>query len=252
MLRDHPLTKLVISEGGFPEVVCVSALRRPLTDVIVQIQWRPGTGPVGSRRMVQEVKVETIGPSRLPDQILRWKFPWGHVSELEELVEQTAWSVGGTYLERFAKAPYSGELPYTAPGAGIRPSFCGLGKCYSFPGQGEASIGEMNNEDLVEEAARTGYWWWRFNVFFRMHEAHEIDRGRFQDWRRKDPTVQDDGSREGPFPGWLPREPFRGQSGEWWLQTAKEFEADNVHSLIMPYDLTRRRLHYETWDRGGA
>ena len=156
MLRDHPLTKLVISEGGFPEVVSLSALRRPLTDVIVQIHWRLGTGPIGSARIVQGVKVETIGSSRLPDQVLRWKYPWGHISELEELVEQTAWSLGGAYLERFAKAPYSGEQPYTAPGAGLRPSFCGLGKCYSFPGLGEASIGQMDNEDLMEEAARMG------------------------------------------------------------------------------------------------
>ena len=252
MLRDHPLTKLVISEGGFPEVVSLSALRRPLTDVIVQIHWRLGTGPIGSARIVQGVKVETIGSSRLPDQVLRWKYPWGHISELEELVEQTAWSLGGAYLERFAKAPYSGEQPYTAPGAGLRPSFCGLGKCYSFPGLGEASIGQMDNEDLMEEAARTGYWSWRFNVCFRMHQAHKIDRGRFEDCRRKDPTLQDDGSREGPFPGWSPREPVCGHSGEWWLQTAKEFQADDATSRFIPYDLTRLRLCYEAYTLAGV
>ena len=229
-------------------MVTVCALRRPMTAVIVQIRWRRGTGPIGSTRIVLATKVSTIGPSRLPDQVLRWNYPWGQVSELEELVVQTAWSLGAGYIHRFAKPPYSGALPYNAPGAGILPSFCGLDKCYEFPHQGAASIGQMDNEDLMEEAARKGYWRWDFNVCFQMHKAHPLERSQLESWRTEDPTIEVDGSRKGPFPGWQAREQIFGHSGEWWLQTAKEFETDDETSLFIPYDLVRRCIRYETYD----
>ena len=243
MLREHPLTKLILTEGSFPEVIVVTALRRPATDIVVQIRWRMGTALAPSARKVDGVTVQSICPGRLPEQLLRWKFPWGHVSELEELVEQAAWSLGGSYLERFSKAP-------SDPASGLGPQFCGLGKYYSFPGQGATSIGQTRNEDLMEEAARTGYWVWRFNTCYRQGQSpHPVDRGNFLSWRKKEPTLQEDGSRMGPFPGWLPREPFCGRSGEWWLKTAKELETDNVQSLYIAYNFTRRCIQYENYNK---
>lgn len=254
MMPEHPLTKLILSEAGFPESVVVCALRRRLTDVVVTIIWRLGTGPGASTRTLkvgnEEVKTTSLGPSRLPEHLLRWRYPWECVSELEELVEQTAWSLGGGRIERYANPPYSGELPYTAPGSGILPNFCGLEKSYEFPSRGAATTGKLNNEDLLEEAARTGYWWWRFDVCFRMHEAKFCDT-YFKELRKKDPTLRDDGSRAGQFPGWLPREDFCGISAEEWLRTAKRFETDAVESYSIVYDLARRRIRYEDYNVPG-
>jgi hypothetical protein len=240
MIADHPLTELILNEAGYPEIITISHLRRPHTDIVVRIRWRQGTGPTLIPSKLGDVKVTSIGPNRLPDQEIRWRYPWGHVAELAELIEQSAWSLGASYVQRFAKAPYSGPLHYSDPAVGIRPAFCGIGHCYSFPGSGEVSMGQMDNVDLVEEAARTGYWFWRFDVRYRMHSAHHLHRSKLKAIRVNDLTILEDGSRAGEFPGWQPGKSRGGRSGEWWLATAREFETDDTTSLLLEFDVTGR------------
>jgi hypothetical protein len=241
MLRDHPLT----------ELIQVAALRRPSTDIIVTIEWRLGTCSADFKRKIDDATVTNIGPGRLPEQLVRWKYRWSDVHELQQLIEQAIWSLGGLFLERFAKPPHHGEVPYSDPSAGIRPSFCGLGSCYDFPHSGASSVGDTKNGDLVKEAALAGYWLGRFDVCYRMNAAR-FSKGDLEKARRKDSTLQGDGSRKGPFPGWKVREPFEGQSGEQWLRTASECQSSDDHALLMPYDVARRTINYEYFQKPAA
>jgi hypothetical protein len=156
---------------------------------------------------------------------------WKDMETLEEWIESAAWELGAWDMEA------SPDGWKSNPGNGIGVSFCGLDSVYSIPGSNGSG---QDNWEMGDHAAREGWWSW----CFKPNAGWGADSIPLKTALRGDASLQPDGSRRSPFPGWLRTGRFAGRSGDWWLGLAKSFEVsdDPGTALRIVWDFRKRML----------
>ena len=175
------------------KTISVSTPNLPGSDLVLWIKYDAGLD-MRHPEMEQglESKVKVTGWSRLSDSYIRVAANWSKPAEIEKWVSEIGWRLGGGYMYRWNKAPgrSSGHLWGTVK--------------YTVNGD-DLSSGDTA-PDLADRCETYGCWEWEINC------APQKDKGHtaylFEKWREADPTLTDDGSRSGDFPGWESYHPY--------------------------------------------
>lgn len=144
---------------------------------------------------------EVSGWARMADMYIRADIPWATPDTLERYISEIGWALGAGYMYRWHKAP------------GMhREHLWGLIR-YSTPA-GELAMGD-SSEELSALAAQHGCWEWEINAAYRKANGHTAMY--WPAWRAADPSLDDDGGRSKPFPGWDGYHP--------WLRATQPYTA---------------------------
>lgn len=164
---------------------------------------------------------------------------WSQIEQVEEWLEEAAWALGAWDMARYSNPPEADPDHWREqPGNGIAVNFCGLDAVYSIPGS--TGSPDQNNWALGDIAAHEGWWSW----CFKPAAAWPSDSIELKSSLRGDASLQPDGRRHLPFPGWLRTGRFAGRSGNWWLGLAKSFEVSDEPGLALRivWDFRKRML----------
>lgn len=145
---------------------------------------------------------------------------------VEEWLVQAAWALGAGYLYRWH---------WAARGMtdALRRDFGDPLYVTSFGGEETPFARGERSDELAQLAANHGYWAWEFNSAYRKYDGHSAFQ--WSNWRKNDPSIEDNGGRSIPFPGWR---------DDKWLKIAKQFEesGDPGLTLRITYNLTTLRM----------
>ena len=110
---------------------------------------------------------------------------------VQDWISELGWRVGAGYLYRW----------HFAPGRPMR-HLWGLDRY--IVGDEESALGD-SDPSLADLCKQYGCWQWEINCAWRRGEA----RGwQLERWRKHDPTLLEDGSRAGAWPGWDGEHPW--------------------------------------------
>lgn len=83
---------------------------------------------------------------------------------------------------------------------------------------------------MISRAEDYGVWEWEFNVAYRRNIAKPW---QFESWRKHDPSIDDEGKRAEPFPGWdgsfefqTTEDPHNSFCSEYYYAMPKQYHAD--------------------------
>lgn len=161
----------------------------------IQIVWGTGERVRVPSQEHRSPGVDVTGWSRRADTEIRVPYLPADTSieDIERWVSEVGWVLGAGYMYRWFHGPSK-----------TRPD-------HAFGGARWTSLGEENaigdeDTDLAEDAVESGYWEWEINATYRKAESYTSVL--MDSWRRHDPTLAEDGSRLGPFPGWDGGHPY--------------------------------------------
>lgn len=191
-LLDRIETQLV--SNRLPLVgITVAAVPYTNTPVVLTLHWH---GFVETR-LADVTDANIVTYQSVPSSALQLNERWDRFEDLENAVLDVAWELGAWKLER-NEAP-----PFIRPGASEHESLRCLGAFGNSPltidGQPPVVAECPDAEDLIEAAARAGYYEWLF---------HPV-RGGLWGERTDDSTLEEGGYRNPPCP-YLPKPPRPG------------------------------------------
>ena len=146
---------------------------------VLKITYAAATGSV---QKSESGTLETWG--KLPDEF--HPIAPRPKEQLEAELSAIAWELGAGYLYRwYERCGDYGHL---------------FRNMYSFAdGEPFADDSAVNAADYLPDAETYGVWIWEFNVAWKRGVAIPW---QFESWRQHDPSLEDDGRRSIPFPGW--------------------------------------------------
>ena len=112
--------------------------------------------------------------------------------QIQEWISALGWAIGSGYMYRW----------HFAPGRPLK-HLWGMER-YSINGM-DTALGD-SAPDFAEMTVEHGCWSWEINCAWRKAEGHTALL--FTKWKEHDPTLTDDGTRSGDFPGWAGEHPW--------------------------------------------
>jgi len=167
----------------------------PATEVpmlgVLRISWDMMTNEETKLGLFGETSLSDI--SRLPDKM--YALPAARPEEIEAWLSEVGWSIGAGYMYRWNKAP---GRPYDHL----------WGNLYTI---GDSPMVEespdIDSEELAEATILNGVWEWEINCAWKKAQGSSAEM--FESWRKNDPSLEPDGRRSIPFPGWSDSHPWK-------------------------------------------
>lgn len=177
--------------------ISISTPDKADSDIMIQITWDAGMDmripelevpDISSPdAIIERRKAVTVsGWSRMADTYVLIDAKWNDPSQIEQWVSEIGWCLGAGYMYRWHNAPGSAHK-----------HLWGLVK-YSVAGD-DLQIGD-SSEELSELTEKYGCWSWEINSAYRKADGHS--KIFWSEWYRADISLDPDGSRSTPFPGW--------------------------------------------------
>jgi len=167
---------------------------------------------------VQGNEVKLTGWSKMADTYIRVKIGWENPLDVEKMVSELGWYLGGGYMYRWI----------FGPGAERHKHRFG---CQRYEVMGDSlAIGEAA-PDLLAMAQEHGVWEWEINSAYLMRIG--INHFFWTKWKSEDNFRNEDGLRGSPFPGWA--------GGHRWHPVPEEGHGiESCFFYTMPKKLNKR------------
>lgn len=203
------------------KAIFVSTPDKSNSELMIQIKWDAGMDMripelgipdiSSADAIIEQRKVVTVsGWSRMADTYTLLTAPWEHPAEIEQWVSEIGWRLGAGYMYRWHSAPGDrydhlwGNIRYTVLGDDMY--------------RGDAS------EELALLTEEYGCWQWEINASHRKMYGHSAIF--WPEWYNCDPSLDEDGGRSVPFPGWDGHHP--------WLRATEPHTGYESHYFFCP------------------
>ena len=212
----NPIAEIVRNSAYPVKTVMVSMPDTPISlGCMLWLNYDAGMAIRDPRMDVNGVKVTGWSKSAdtyiyIPDYV--------KPEQLQDWLSAIGWGIGAGYMYRW----------HHSPGRPMN-HLWGLTR-YTIAGM-DTAHGDANS-DLAEMTGKYGCWSWEINCAWRKAEGHSAIY--FAKWREHDPTLTDNGTRLGKFPGWNGAHP-------WLKATAPDTGYESRYYFCKPEKYNKHR-----------